>query len=378
MTKFGKHRRPSLRRFETDSLPERRLDHLLLRRHREVRNASPRNGGFVFHLFILLFFQTRGGERQSASWASAAAIRASISLISSCKVALRSTASSSNSDCFMSLVSNSRHTFRWCSIRAHNCAPFLGLVCQLHRKRNFLFLRSGHKGRLVFLVVLRAHDLLQKCNEPTSRWERDNRTRRRSVNHANQQRLVQRRKVLRGASRGDGLGILTLRPVRRVCGSRPLGEATQGTSNLGVRLRCRMCFRAPTPEATILDFSNPFLSTRQARPLASYVNWWLPIPLCATSESYTAAKSVIFPDTNTSHGIPKIHLLPIVSDPHIHRAIQQLTHHSVPLDPVYCRAPIHPSHHARARGNETDRLRRPAELLGAEQHADTDGDVHPS
>ena len=172
LAKFGKHRRPSLRRFETDSLPERRLDHLLLRRHREVRNASPRNGGFVFHLFILLFFLAQGGERQSASWASAAAIRASISLISSCKVALRSTASSSNSDCFMSLVSNSRHTFRWCSIRAHNCAPFLGLVCQLHRKRNFLFLRSGHKGRLVFLVVLWAHDLLQKCNEPTSRWER--------------------------------------------------------------------------------------------------------------------------------------------------------------------------------------------------------------
>ena len=51
-----------------------------------------------------------------------------------------------------------------------------------------------------------------------------------------------------------------------------------------------------------------------------------------------------------------------------------------PLDPVYHRASIHlflKNRDARARGNEGDRLRRPADRLGAEHHADTDGDVHP-
>ena len=66
------------------------------------------------------------------------------------------------------------HTFRIVLNPAHNRAPFLGLVGQLHRKKNLLFRMSGFKGRLVFLVVLRAHDLLQISNEPikTSRWER--------------------------------------------------------------------------------------------------------------------------------------------------------------------------------------------------------------
>ena len=87
----------------------------------------------------------------------------------------------------------------------------------------------------------------------------------------------------------------------------------------------------------------------------------------------------MIPDTNMSHGVPKFHLLPTVRDPHIHCAIQQVPDNSVPLDPVYHCASFHPSHKNRFhRGNEGDRLRRPAEVLRAERHADTDGDVHPS
>ena len=53
------------------------------------------------------------------------------------------------------------------------------------------------------------------------------------------------------------------------------------------------------------------------------------------------------------------------------------------MDLVYHCAPIQPLQKdrfrdARARGNEGDRLFRPAELLSAEQRADTDKDVHPS
>ena len=91
----------------------------------------------------------------------------------------------------------------------------------------------------------------------------------------------------------------------------------------------------------------------------------------------------MIPNTNMSHGVPKFHLLPVKRDPQILRTIQQVSHNSVPLDPVYNCAPIHSLNKnlfrdARARGNEGDRLLRPAELLSAEQRADTDGDVHPS
>ena len=158
-----------------------------------------------------------GGSR--GTWASAAAIRASIYSID---LILQS--------CFaldgllkqlrllhelgfqiaphISIVLNSHH----------HRASFLGLVAQLHCKR------SGLKGGLVLLVVLRAHDLLQKCNEPinASRWERRNRARRRSANRASRQRLGQRRENLRRASRRVRPGVLTLiRPVGRVRGSRP-------------------------------------------------------------------------------------------------------------------------------------------------------------
>ena len=115
-------------------------------------------------------------------------------------------------------------------------APFLSLVGQLHPQRNSLFRKRRFKGGLVFLIVLRTHDLLQKPNKPNnaSRGKRGNRSRRRFVYQTNRQWLVQRRKTLCRASRGNGLRILTLGPEVGFVGAvlrgrRPKGPVTNGS-----------------------------------------------------------------------------------------------------------------------------------------------------
>ena len=94
--------------------------------------------------------------------------------------------------------------------------------------------------------------MLQERNKPikATRWDRGNRSRRSCVHQTNRQWLVQRRKILRHASRGNGLRILTLGPEGRVRGGCPSRETTQGTSHKKIRLRWHMTFRTPTPEAT--------------------------------------------------------------------------------------------------------------------------------
>ena len=137
-----------------------------------------------------------------------------------------------------------------------------------------------------------------------------------------------------------------------------------------------------TPEATILNRPHPFLSTRQASPLVWDVWRRLLKPLSTTTETSTAAKSVMIPNPNTSHGVPHVHLLPIVGDPRINSAILKLLNSRLPLHWVYPRVPSTPftkivfttQEPAVTRATDCEDLNSIPEL----RNDDTDGDVHPS
>ena len=112
----------------------------------------------------------------------------------------------------------------------------LVLLANCIAKGTSSFAGRRFKRGLVFLIVLRTHELLQKRKKPmkASRWKRGNRSRRRCVYQTNQQWLVQRRKTLR--------------------------ETTQGPSHKRIRLRWHMTFRTPTPEATRFHRPTPVLA----------------------------------------------------------------------------------------------------------------------
>ena len=122
----------------------------------------------------------------------------------------------------------------------------------------------------------------------------------------------------------------------------------------------------PTPEATCFHRPHPFLPARLTRPLTRNVNGLRTITLRSTSEPSTTAQCVMCP--NVTNGVPRLNQLPVVRDPHILRAIRQVTHNSVLMCRVYHCVPIHTLrknrfHDARATGNEGDRLSRPADHL---------------
>ena len=144
-------------------------------------------------------------------------------------------------------------------------APFLGLVGQLQRKRNLLFLRSRVDTDHILLKILRAHDRLQEAFQPIHTSRRERRSSHAQSQQTNQQGQGQRGEMLHRSSRGNRLGWPLVEPVSGVHWIGPQGRPTGGPNSTGGSCRWSriMALRAPTPEATISDWPHPFLKAHR-------------------------------------------------------------------------------------------------------------------